>query len=100
METLSYSCREKGGKEEEMFNPECYLPTEKYFKRYESALMELSDEDLWVWLMYRLGKSQTWIAGKMGVTQSAISHRIKKIDRHFQRRVRGEQPFKTLLGQN
>jgi hypothetical protein len=77
-------------KECEMFNPDYYLPTEDYFSIYEKALMELRDEDLWIWLMHRAGKSQVWIADKMGVTQSAISHRKRKIDKHFKKRIMRE----------
>ena len=84
-----------------MFNPECYLPTERYFQKYESALMELSDLDQWIWLMYRLGKSQAWIADKIGITQSAISHRIKKIDRHFIEKIKGDREYYELkIGKN
>ena len=72
-----------------MFNPEFYLPTEIYFEKYEVALMELDDDDLWVWLMYREGRNQTWIAGRMGITQSAISHRLKKISFYFRERISG-----------
>lgn len=75
-----------------MFNPECYLPTNRYFRMYEKALEELPDVDLWIWLMYRRGKNQTWIADRLGLTQSAISHRIKKIDRYFKRRINGTPP--------
>ena len=72
-----------------MFNPDCYLPSETFFFRYEKALMELSDEDLWIWLKHRAGKNQDWIAEKIGVTQSAVSHRIKKIEGYFAVRVTG-----------
>jgi hypothetical protein len=72
-----------------MFNPDCYLPSESFFFRYEKALMELSDDDLFVWLMHRAGRSQGWIAGKLSLSQSAVSHRIKKIEYHFRRRVTG-----------
>ncbi len=72
-----------------MFNPDCYLPSESFFFRYEKALMELSDDDLFVWLMHRAGRSQEWIARKLGLSQSAVSHRIKKIEHHFRRRVTG-----------
>ena len=72
-----------------MFNPDCYLPSESFFSRYEKALMELPDDDLFVWLMHRAGKSQEWIARKLNLSQSAVSHRIKKIERHFRRRVTG-----------
>jgi hypothetical protein len=72
-----------------MFNPDCYLPSESFFIRYERALMELSDDDLWIWLMHRAGRNQDWIAEKVGVSQSAISHRIRKIERHFAVRVAG-----------
>jgi len=74
-----------------MFNPECYLPSEVYFHQYEKALMELSDEDLWIWLMQRSGKSQSWIALKLGISQSAVSHRLKKIDSHFHRKIWGRR---------
>ena len=74
-----------------MFNPDYYLPTEDYFLVYEEALMELRDEDLWIWLMHRSGKSQEWIADKMGVTQSAISHRKKKIDDYFKGKIMGDK---------
>jgi DNA-binding Lrp family transcriptional regulator len=72
-----------------MFNPDCYLPSESFFLRYEKALMELSDDDLFIWLMHRAGRSQEWIARKVGLSQSAVSHRIKKIEHHFRRRVTG-----------
>jgi DNA-directed RNA polymerase specialized sigma24 family protein len=72
-----------------MFNPDCYLPSESFFSRYEKALMELSDDDLFIWLMHRIGRSQEWIARKLGLSQSAVSHRIKKIEYHFRRRVTG-----------
>jgi len=72
-----------------MFNPDCYLPSESFFYRYEKALMELSDDDLFIWLMHRAGRSQEWIARKLGLSQSAVSHRIKKIEHHFRRRVTG-----------
>jgi DNA-binding Lrp family transcriptional regulator len=72
-----------------MFNPDCYLPSESFFFRYEKALMELSDDDLFIWLMHRAGKSQEWIAKKVGLSQSAVSHRIKKIEHHFRLRVTG-----------
>jgi hypothetical protein len=72
-----------------MFNPDCYLPSEFFFYRYEKALMELSDDNLFIWLMHRAGRSQEWIAGKLNLSQSAVSHRIKKIERHFRRRVTG-----------
>ena len=84
-----------------MFNPECYLPTERYFLKYERALMELSDLNLWIWLMHRSGRSQAWIAGKIGVTQSAVSHRIKKIDRHFVKKIRGKREcFESEIRKN
>jgi hypothetical protein len=70
-----------------MFNPDCYLPSESFFFRYEKALMELSDDDLFIWLMHRAGRSQEWIARKLGLSQSAVSHRIKKIEYHFRQRV-------------
>jgi len=72
-----------------MFNPECYLPTNRYFHMYEKALEELPDVDLWIWLMYRRGMNQTWIADRLGLTQSAISHRIKKMDGYFKKRISG-----------
>lgn len=73
-----------------MFNPDYYLPTEDYFLVYEKALMELRDEDLWIWLMHRAGKSQEWIAQRLGITQSAVSHRKKKIDGYFKGRIMGD----------
>jgi hypothetical protein len=75
-----------------MFNPECYLPTIKYFRMYEKALEDLPDDDLWIWLMYRRGKNQTWIASRLGLTQSAISHRMKKMDTYFKKRISGMPP--------
>jgi DNA-directed RNA polymerase specialized sigma subunit len=54
---------------------------------YEKAL-----EDLWIWLMYRRGMNQTWIADRLGLTQSAISHRIKKMDGYFKKRISGVPP--------
>lgn len=72
-----------------MFNPDCYLPSESFFLRYERALMELPDDDLFIWLMHRTGKSQEWIARKLNISQSAVSHRIKKIERHFRRQITG-----------
>jgi hypothetical protein len=72
-----------------MFNPDCYLPSESFFIRYEKALMELPDNDLFIWLMHRAGRSQEWIARRLNLSQSAVSHRIKKIERHFRRRVTG-----------
>ena len=78
-----------------MFNPECYLPTSRYFRMYEKALEDLPDDDLWIWLMYRRGKNQTWIANRLGLTQSAISHRIKKMDAYFKKRISGMPPGGT-----
>ncbi len=84
-----------------MFNPDCYLPSESFFYRYEKALMELSDDDLFIWLMHRAGKSQEWIAGKLFMSQSAVSLRIKKIERHFRLRVTGrEDPGKPRIRKN
>jgi hypothetical protein len=74
-----------------MFNPDCYLPSECFFSRYEKALMALPDEDLWIWLMHRSGKRQDWIAEKLGLSQSAVSHRIKKIENHFNIKVTGKK---------
>ncbi len=76
-----------------MFNPDYYLPTDDYFSMYEKALMELHDEDLWIWLMHRAGKNQEWIADKMGITQSAISHRKKKINKYFKKRIIRERRY-------
>jgi len=78
-----------------MFNPDCYLPSESFFYRYEKALMELSDDDLFIWLMHRAGRSQEWIAGKLRLSQSAVSHRIKKIERYFKKRVTGREETNT-----
>ena len=72
-----------------MFNPDCYLPSESFFFRYEKALMELSDDDLFIWLMHRAGRSQEWIAKKLGLSQSGVSHRIKKIEHYFRLHVTG-----------
>jgi DNA-directed RNA polymerase specialized sigma24 family protein len=70
-----------------MFNPDCYLPSESFFMRYEKALMELPDDDLFIWLMHRAGKSQEWIADKLSLSQSTVSLRIRKIEHYFVRRV-------------
>jgi DNA-binding Lrp family transcriptional regulator len=78
-----------------MFNPDCYLPSESFFFRYERALMDLSDENLWIWLMHRAGKNQDWIAEKLQVSQSAVSHRIRKIEDHFVVRVTGRTVSQT-----
>ena len=51
------------------------------------------DEDLWIWLMHRAGKNQEWIADKMGITQSAISHRKKKINKFFKKRIIRERRY-------
>ena len=83
-----------------MFNPDYYLPTEKYFSIYEKALMELHDEDLWIWLMHRAGKNQEWIADKMGITQSAISHRKKKINKYFIKRIMRERRYGGSIVRN
>jgi DNA-binding NarL/FixJ family response regulator len=84
-----------------MFNPDCYLPSESFFSRYEKALMELSDDDLFIWLMHRAGKSQEWIASKLSISQSAVSLRIKKIERHFRQRVTGKgEPVNPRIRKN
>ncbi len=78
-----------------MFNPDCYLPSESFFLRYEKALMELPDEDLYIWLMHRAGRSQQWIARTLSISQSGVSVRIKKIEGYFRKRVTGNSSSRT-----
>lgn len=46
---------------------------------YERALMQLSDTDLWVWLMYRRGYTQEWIGERLGVSQSDVAYHLGQI---------------------
>jgi DNA-directed RNA polymerase specialized sigma subunit len=64
---------------------------EKHFEvDYERALMDLSDRELWIWLMYRRGYSQDYIGKSLGVTQSDVAYHIDRIQEYLRRRINEE----------
>ena len=62
-----------------LFNPETFYPSDEFLEAYEEALMKMEDTDLATWLAYRSGKPQSEIAVRMGITQTGVSRRLRKI---------------------
>jgi len=63
------------------FDPETMLLSDEFLDRYEEALDNLPEPELWVWLMHRSGVTQHIIAKKMRTNQKRVSRMLKRIQR-------------------